>query len=93
MARRSIQENDSLWLLLDTICNAFGAILLIALLFAILAREIRVAKPTPELEQTLAQTVQKVEAAERERSTLNVELRAYAHRTNAWWQVVQLSND
>ena len=93
MARRSTQENDSLWLLLDTICNAFGGILLIALLFAILAREIRIAKPSPELEEMLVQADRHVADAERTNSFLKSELRAYAVRTNAWGQVVRLSND
>ena len=93
MARRSIQDNDSLWLLLDTICNAFGGILLIALLFAILAREIRIAKPSPELEETLLQTDHRVAEAELTNSVLKTELRALTIRTTAWGQIVNLSND
>ena len=93
MARRSMQESDSLWLLLDTICNAFGGILLIALLFAILAREIRIAKPNPELEETLAQLDREVNDFARTNALLTAELRALAHRTNAWGQVAKLSND
>ena len=93
MARRSTQENDSLWLLLDTICNAFGAILLIAMGFAIMVPSMRVAKPSPELEEMLAQNERRVSEADRTRAALNNEIRALAPRTNAWGQVTRLSND
>ena len=38
MSKRSIRQEDSLEMLLDTMCNAFGGLILIAILIAILAR-------------------------------------------------------
>jgi hypothetical protein len=43
MSRRQLEKTDSLEMLLDTMCNAFGGIILIAILIAILAKP-----PTPE---------------------------------------------
>ncbi len=42
MNRRTLEQPDSLEMLLDTMCNTFGGIILIALLIALLARETRV---------------------------------------------------
>ena len=44
MTRRQIQQGDSLEMLLDTMCNTFGGIILIALLIALLARETKVSE-------------------------------------------------
>jgi hypothetical protein len=41
MKREIISSSDSLDLLLDTMCNAFGGIVLIAILFALLSNEVR----------------------------------------------------
>jgi len=41
MTRRAPPQSDSLEMLLDTMCNTFGGIILIALLIALLARETR----------------------------------------------------
>ena len=43
MSRRQLEKTDSLEMLLDTMCNAFGGLILIAILIAILAKP-----PTPE---------------------------------------------
>jgi len=42
MSRRTISQPDSLEMLLDTMCNTFGGIILIALLIALLARDTKV---------------------------------------------------
>lgn len=42
MSRRTQEQPDSLEMLLDTMCNTFGGIILIALLIALLARETKV---------------------------------------------------
>jgi hypothetical protein len=42
MNLRDDNTGDSLWLLLDTICNAFGGMLLIAILFALFSGRVRV---------------------------------------------------
>ena len=42
MNLRDDNTGDSLWLLLDTICNAFGGMLLIAILFALFSSQARV---------------------------------------------------
>lgn len=42
MSRRTLGQPDSLEMLLDTMCNTFGGIILIALLIALLARETNV---------------------------------------------------
>ena len=44
MTRRQVQQGDSLEMLLDTMCNTFGGIILIALLIALLARETKVSE-------------------------------------------------
>jgi len=44
MKLRDDNTGDSLWLLLDTICNAFGGMLLIAILFALFSSRVRVAQ-------------------------------------------------
>ncbi|MCI0534626.1 MAG: hypothetical protein L0Z50_05305 [Verrucomicrobiales bacterium] len=44
MSRRQVQQNDSLDMLLDTMCNTFGGIILIALLIALLARDTKTAE-------------------------------------------------
>ena len=44
MTRRQPQPSDSLEMLLDTMCNTFGGIILIALLIALLARENKVSE-------------------------------------------------
>lgn len=44
MTRRQPQQGDSLEMLLDTMCNTFGGIILIALLIALLARENKVSE-------------------------------------------------
>ena len=41
------EENDSLDLLLDTLCNAFGGIILITLLIALMSKEADVSEGTP----------------------------------------------
>lgn len=58
MSLRRISQPDSLELLLDTICNTFGGIILIALLVALIARDAKVsedssraAKETTEMSQ------------------------------------------
>jgi hypothetical protein len=51
MSRRPQIPSDSLDLLLDTICNAFGGIVLIALLAALLANEVRVTEETHRLKE------------------------------------------
>lgn len=44
MSRRPAPQNDSLEMLLDTMCNTFGGIILIALLITLLARETKVSE-------------------------------------------------
>lgn len=44
MNRRVVQQTDSLEMLLDTMCNTFGGIILIALLIALLARDAKVSE-------------------------------------------------
>ena len=47
MSRRRLPEqSDSLEMLLDTMCNTFGGIILIALMISLIAKD---AKPAPEL--------------------------------------------
>lgn len=50
MSRRNTQENDSLDMLLDTLCNTFGIIILIALLVAVLAFQNRPVEVEMEIE-------------------------------------------
>lgn len=49
MSRRKTSENDSLDMLLDTLCNTFGIIILIALLVAILTFQSRPADAVDEI--------------------------------------------
>ena len=42
MKLRDDNTGDSLWLLLDTICNAFGGMLLVAILFALFSSQVHV---------------------------------------------------
>lgn len=44
MSRRQLTPSDSLEMLLDTMCNTFGGIILIALLIALLARDTKVSE-------------------------------------------------
>ncbi len=49
MKLRDDNSGDSLWLLLDTICNAFGGMLLIAILFALFSSQVRVVQDAGRL--------------------------------------------
>ena len=45
MPRKQHEQSDSLEMLLDTMCNAFGGLILIAIMIALLAKP-----PTPKVE-------------------------------------------
>lgn len=68
MSRRHRQQPDSLELLLDTICNTFGGIILIALLIALLSRDstsdAAVQQRQQNIERQLAQTKNEADEAQ-----------------------------
>jgi hypothetical protein len=72
MGRKIRNPDDSLEMLLDTMCNAFGGIILIAILIAILAKKVDV-EPKPDearakLEhRRLAKTLKKLESTEEDK--------------------------
>jgi hypothetical protein len=74
MGRKTRNQDDSLEMLLDTMCNAFGGIILIAILIAILAKKVDV-EPKPhearaELEhRRLTKTLKKLESTEEDKDT------------------------
>lgn len=67
MKRRALVPADSLELLLDTMCNTFGGIILIALLVALLSRT---GGPSPEAPASHALYAQRIALAERELEAL-----------------------
>jgi hypothetical protein len=75
MKRRSLAPANSLDLLLDTMCNTFGGIILIALLVALLARQ---GGPQPEASPSSALFDQRIALAENERATLIAHLAEHA---------------
>lgn len=71
MKRRALAPADSLDLLLDTMCNTFGGIILIALLVALLARQTPQQSP---VNPSLALFEQRIALAESELATLRSHL-------------------
>lgn len=82
MKRRLDDNKDSLDLLLDTMCNAFGGIVLIAILVALLSNEVRISTDvervrnlsTEMLQRRIAQVERDLEAAQQYRSSLQSQL-------------------
>jgi hypothetical protein len=67
MTRRQPQQGDSLEMLLDTMCNTFGGIILIALLIALLARETKVSEAeSRRVTESGGVLERQIEAAEKE---------------------------
>lgn len=67
MRRRHATQSDSLEMLLDTMCNTFGGIILIALLIALLTNESRVTETeSRRLTETSAMLERRTEQARRE---------------------------
>lgn len=67
MSRRPAPQNDSLEMLLDTMCNTFGGIILIALLITLLARETKVSEAeTRAITENAAARRRQIQQAENE---------------------------
>lgn len=67
MSLRRLKPSDSLDLLLDTMCNTFGGIVLIALLVTLVAREAKLSEAAARLAADSAEVVQqRLEQAQRE---------------------------
>jgi hypothetical protein len=67
MRRRVAQQSDSMEMLLDTMCNTFGGIILIALLIALLTNESRVTESEARrLTENSAMLDRRIEQARRE---------------------------
>ena len=75
MKRRALAPADSLDLLLDTMCNTFGGIILIALLVALLARQ---TAPQTEASPSRALFEQRIALAENELAGLKAHLAEHA---------------
>ena len=80
MKRRTLAPADSLELLLDTMCNTFGGIILIALLVALLSNT---GGPAKEAPPSRALYEQRIALAEAELAALNKEAGSRANPDNA----------
>lgn len=87
MRRRSLAPKDSLDLLLDTMCNAFGGIVLMAILIALLIQDTNTDNPsTPSNQRETARIAQK----ERELAVLEEEVRALEGKVEANKELLDL---
>lgn len=87
MRRRSLAPKDSLDLLLDTMCNAFGGIVLMAILIALLIQDTDTDNPsTPSNQRDYARIAQK----ERELAVLEEEVRALKGKVEANKELLDL---
>jgi hypothetical protein len=93
MARRQEQEPDNLWLLLDTICNAFGVMVLLSLYYAVHANDIRIAKSKEQVLEAIRQIESQIADSKTNFHQLNIELGKLASKTQFWCKIEGLSND
>jgi hypothetical protein len=91
MTRRPPPQSDSLVMLLDTMCNTFGGIILIALLIALLARDTRVTDTESRRRtETTAMLSRRLEQARRELAQTQALQAELERRANASDQADQL---
>ena len=93
MSIRSDNESDSLWLLLDTICNAFGGMLLVALLFAVLANTERQVVEPPDLTNQVARLKTEIKDANDRYTNLVPILEGWQAFTGGWYKVNQFATN
>src|SRR5687767_9075560 len=74
MSRRRQQQPDSLELLLDTMCNTFGGIILIALLIALLSRDASSETAAAQRGENLRRELQSIEQQTNEAEQLRQRL-------------------
>ena len=85
MSRRRQQRQDSLDLLLDTMCNTFGGIIMIALLIALLSRD---ASSESAATETLQRQLQSIEQQTTEAQQLQQRLQVSEPNTTATFELL-----
>lgn len=85
MSRRRRHQPDSLELLLDTMCNTFGGIIMIALLIALLSRD---ASPEASATDNLRRQLQSIEQQTTEAQQLQQRLRVSEPNTTAAFELL-----
>lgn len=86
-------ESDSLELLLDTLCNVFGGIVLIACLLAILPRQDMPPPLLPEEEATAAMLERRMTSAQEEISRIEAEIERLLNSTDPKLAELQARRD